>query len=99
MVQLTHCWLPLWRIILLKQNKTKQNKTKQNKTKQNKTKQKSNKELIGQGISNTLAGMICGLPGAGATMRTVLFLTVFVNLLQAVAVGMVLAAFFFGKLG
>ncbi len=31
----------------------------------------SNKELIGQGIGNTIAGMFGGLPGAGATMRTV----------------------------
>lgn len=31
----------------------------------------SNRELIGQGIGNTIAGMFGGLPGAGATMRTV----------------------------
>ncbi|WP_126454684.1 SulP family inorganic anion transporter [Sulfuriflexus mobilis] len=31
----------------------------------------SNRELIGQGIGNTLAGLFGGLPGAGATMRTV----------------------------
>jgi SulP family sulfate permease len=31
----------------------------------------SNKELIGQGIGNTFAGIFGGLPGAGATMRTV----------------------------
>ncbi len=31
----------------------------------------SNKELIGQGIGNTIAGLFGGLPGAGATMRTV----------------------------
>ncbi len=36
-----------------------------------KTQHNSNKELIGQGIGNTLAGLIGGLPGAGATMRTV----------------------------
>ena len=30
----------------------------------------SNKELIGQGIGNTLSGLFGGLPGAGATMRT-----------------------------
>ena len=32
---------------------------------------KPNRELIGQGIGNTLAGLFGGLPGAGATMRTV----------------------------
>ena len=31
----------------------------------------SNKELIGQGIGNTAAGLIGGIAGAGATMRTV----------------------------
>ena len=31
----------------------------------------SDKELIGQGIGNTIAGIFGGLPGAGATMRTV----------------------------
>jgi len=31
----------------------------------------SNQELIGQGIGNTVAGLFGGLPGAGATMRTV----------------------------
>ena len=36
-----------------------------------KTKHSSNKELIGQGIGNIGAGLIGGLPGAGATMRTV----------------------------
>ncbi len=34
------------------------------------TQHKSNRELIGQGIGNTLAGLFGGLPGAGATMRT-----------------------------
>lgn len=32
----------------------------------------SDKELIGQGIGNLLAGLFGGLPGAGATMRTVI---------------------------
>lgn len=32
---------------------------------------RSNRELIGQGIGNTVAGLFGGLPGAGATMRTV----------------------------
>ena len=36
-----------------------------------KTQHNSNKELIGQGIGNMAAGIIGGLPGAGATMRTV----------------------------
>ena len=36
-----------------------------------KTKHNSNKELIGQGIGNGIASLFCGLPGAGATMRTV----------------------------
>ncbi|SME87976.1 SulP family inorganic anion transporter [Desulfovibrio gilichinskyi] len=31
----------------------------------------SNRELIGQGIGNALCGFMGGLPGAGATMRTV----------------------------
>ena len=36
-----------------------------------KTKHDSNRELIGQGIGNAIVGLFCGLPGAGATMRTV----------------------------
>ncbi len=35
------------------------------------TRHDSNKELIGQGIGNTVAGLIGGIAGAGATMRTV----------------------------
>lgn len=35
------------------------------------THHKSDRELIGQGIGNTIAGIFGGLPGAGATMRTV----------------------------
>lgn len=36
-----------------------------------KTKHKPNKELIGQGIGNTVAALFGGIPGAGATIRTV----------------------------
>jgi sulfate permease, SulP family len=36
-----------------------------------KTRHNSNKELIGQGIGNMVSACIGGLPGAGATMRTV----------------------------
>ncbi len=36
-----------------------------------KTKHNPNKELIGQGIGNMAAAIVGGLPGAGATMRTV----------------------------
>ncbi|WP_439153146.1 SulP family inorganic anion transporter [Winogradskyella sp.] len=36
-----------------------------------KTKHKPNKELIGQGIGNSIASIFGGLPGAGATIRTV----------------------------
>lgn len=35
------------------------------------TRHDSDRELIGQGLGNTLAGLIGGIPGAGATMRTV----------------------------
>ena len=35
------------------------------------TEHKSNKELIGQGIGNIVSGLFGGLPGAGATMGTV----------------------------
>lgn len=35
-----------------------------------KTKHNSNRELIGQGIGNAIGGLFAGLPGAGATMRT-----------------------------
>ncbi len=36
-----------------------------------KTKHNSNHELMGQGIGNMMVGLFAGLPGAGATMRTV----------------------------
>ena len=35
------------------------------------TQHDSNRELVGQGLGNIAAGLIGGLPGAGATMRTV----------------------------
>jgi SulP family sulfate permease len=35
------------------------------------TQHKSDRELIGQGVGNIVAGFFGGLPGAGATMRTV----------------------------
>jgi SulP family sulfate permease len=36
-----------------------------------KTRHKPNKELIGQGIGNSVAAIFGGLPGAGATIRTI----------------------------
>ncbi|MBN97446.1 MAG: sodium-independent anion transporter [Flavobacteriaceae bacterium] len=36
-----------------------------------KTKHNSNKELIGQGVGNSIAAVFGGIPGAGATIRTV----------------------------
>lgn len=36
------------------------------------TQHKSDRELIGQGIGNMISGLFGGLPGAGATMRTVI---------------------------
>lgn len=36
-----------------------------------KTRHEPNKELIGQGIGNTVAALFGGIPGAGATIRTV----------------------------
>ncbi len=35
------------------------------------TKHNSNRELVGQGLGNMVAGFFGGIPGAGATMRTV----------------------------
>lgn len=35
-----------------------------------KTRHDSNKELIGQGVGNAVTGLFVGIPGAGATMRT-----------------------------
>lgn len=37
-----------------------------------KTRHDSEQELFGQGIGNVVAGLVGGLPGAGATMRTVI---------------------------
>lgn len=37
-----------------------------------KTKHKPNKELLGQGIGNSIAALFGGIPGAGATIRTVI---------------------------
>lgn len=37
-----------------------------------KTKHRSNRELIGQGVGNMLSASVGGLPGAGATLRTVI---------------------------
>ena len=37
-----------------------------------KTNHKPNKELVGQGIGNTIGALFGGLPGAGATIRTVI---------------------------
>ena len=37
-----------------------------------KTKHKPNKELVGQGIGNSIASVFGGIPGAGATIRTVI---------------------------
>ena len=36
-----------------------------------KTKHSSNRELVGQGIGNSIAAIFGGIPGAGATIRTV----------------------------
>ena len=36
------------------------------------TRHNSDRELIGQGIGNSIAGLFGGIPGAGATMRTVI---------------------------
>ena len=36
------------------------------------TRHRSDRELVGQGIANSISGLFSGLPGAGATMRTVI---------------------------
>ena len=40
-----------------------------------KTRHKPNKELVGQGIGNSIAAVFGGIPGAGATIRTVVNIT------------------------
>lgn len=40
-----------------------------------KTKHRPNKELVGQGIGNSIAAIFGGIPGAGATIRTVVNIT------------------------
>ncbi|MCF7559443.1 SulP family inorganic anion transporter [Sabulilitoribacter multivorans] len=40
-----------------------------------KTKHKPNQELVGQGIGNSIAAIFGGIPGAGATIRTVVNIT------------------------
>ncbi len=40
-----------------------------------KTRHKPNKELVGQGIGNSIAAIFGGIPGAGATIRTVVNIT------------------------
>lgn len=40
-----------------------------------KTKHNPNKELVGQGIGNSIAAIFGGIPGAGATIRTVVNIT------------------------
>ena len=65
----------------------------------NMTKEKhdSNKELIGQGIGNIGAGLIGGLPGAGATMRTVININSGgKNRLSGVMAGLLLTAILLG---
>jgi SulP family sulfate permease len=62
-----------------------------------KTKHDSNKELLGQGIGNIGAGVIGGLPGAGATMRTVININSGGKTrLSGVVAGLLLAAILLG---
>jgi len=62
-----------------------------------KEKHNSNKELIGQGIGNIGAGLIGGLPGAGATMRTVININSGgKNRLSGVMAGLLLTAILLG---
>ena len=56
------------------------------------TRHNSNRELIGQGVGNTIAGFFGGIPGAGATMRTVVNIRTggdqdFRNVAQSVVTG------------
>jgi sulfate permease, SulP family len=52
------------------------------------TQHKSNRELIGQGIGNAVAGLFGGLPGAGATMRSVVNIRTGALVLLAVLLGL-----------
>jgi SulP family sulfate permease len=62
-----------------------------------KEKHNSNKELIGQGIGNIGSGLIGGLPGAGATMRTVININSGgKNRLSGVMAGVLLTAILLG---
>ena len=57
------------------------------------TRHNSDQELIGQGIANTVAGFFGALPGAGATMRTMVNVrTGGVTKLSGMIHGLVLAA-------
>ena len=61
------------------------------------TKHNSNRELIGQGVGNMAAGVIGGLPGAGATMRTVININSGGRTrLSGVVAGLLLAAILLG---
>ena len=53
-----------------------------------KTKHKPNKELIGQGIGNSIASVFGGIPGAGATIRTVVNINSELNLIPAILISL-----------
>jgi len=63
-----------------------------------KTSHKPNKELIAQGLGNTLTSLVGGIPGAGATMRTVVNVkaggtTRLSGIIHAIALLMILLVF------